>query len=102
MKVDCRFPRPICAVPSSGLSCLKSSRLTEQRPLNEHAYSSIIIELVQRDPRLAGQVHKRCGEESERHDEEHRYSALVLDFKKSAHERDDHKQCHKDRADRCE
>jgi hypothetical protein len=58
----------------------------------------VVVELVERDPRLAGQVDKRGSKEPEGNSEQHRDSPLMLDGQQRACEGDDDKQCYEDRA----
>src|SRR5882724_7114945 len=69
--------------------------------MDQIGISSVVIELVEGYPRLAGQIYQRRSEESERNDKKHSYAALVLDTEKRAHESNHHQQRCDDRADRC-
>jgi hypothetical protein len=49
-----------------------------------------VIELMQRNARLAGKIDQRRRKESERDDKKHRYSTFVLNVKEGAHKGDHH------------
>ena len=50
----------------------------------------MIIELLKRDPRLAGEVDQCLREESERYHKQHRDPSLVLNIKEGGHKGDHH------------
>jgi len=58
----------------------------------ERNRSSVLIELMEHDPRLAGQIYKRCTQEAEGNDEKRHNPPLMLEAENGAHECDHHMQ----------
>jgi hypothetical protein len=51
---------------------------------------SVIVELVERNSRLAGTIYEGCSKESERNDEQRSDSSLMFNVEKCAHESHHH------------
>ena len=60
-----------------GAPKVRRQQLLKRRPI----VRSVVVKLAQRDPRLAGEIYERCGEEAEGNDKKHRNPPFVLDAK---------------------